>query len=76
MADFHEKSMLKNACKFLNELLHADFLHTNLSVCLRRLILLIKIHASCMYFFTTANVADVKLETDIVEKRLFVVRKK
>ena len=29
-----------------------------------------------MYFFTTANVADVKLETDIVEKHLFVMRKK
>ena len=25
-----------------------------------------------MYFFTTENVADVKLETDIVEKRLAI----
>ena len=29
-----------------------------------------------MYFFTTANVADVKLETDIVGKRLFAVKAK
>ena len=29
-----------------------------------------------MYFFTTENVGDVKLETDIVEKRLFVVKEK
>ena len=29
-----------------------------------------------MYFFTTANVADVKLETDIVEKHLFTVIEK
>ena len=28
-----------------------------------------KLHASYVYFFTTANVADVKLETDIVEKQ-------
>ena len=32
--------------------------------------------ASCVYFFTTENVADVKLETDIVEKRLFAVKEK
>ena len=32
--------------------------------------LLVKIHATCEYFFTTANMADVKLETDFVEKRL------
>ena len=31
---------------------------------------------SCVYFFTTANVADVKLETDIVEKHLFMVIEK
>ena len=41
-----------------------------------RMILLIKIHASCMYLFTKENVADVKLETDIVEKRLFGVKEK
>ena len=35
-----------------------------------------KIYASCVYFFTTANVADVKLETKVVEKRLFVVKEK
>ena len=29
-----------------------------------------------MYFFTTANVADIKLETDIVEKHLLAVKKK
>ena len=29
-----------------------------------------------MYFFTTENVANVKLETDIVEKSLFAVKKK
>ena len=29
-----------------------------------------------VYFFTTANVADVKLETNIVEKRLFAVKEK
>ena len=29
-----------------------------------------------VYFFTTANVADVKLETDIVEKRFFMVKEK
>ena len=63
-------------CKFLHELLHAEFLHANLRVLLRRLILLTKIHTSCMYFFTTENVADVKLETDIVEKRLFAVKEK
>ena len=34
------------------------------------------IHASCMYFFTTANVADVKLETNIVEKHFFAVKEK
>ena len=50
----------KLACKFLHELLHADFLHANLSVFLRWLILLTKIHASCMYFFTTQNVADIQ----------------
>ena len=66
----------KLACKFLHELLHADFLHANLSVLLRWLILLKKIHASCVYFFKTENVADVKLETDIVEKCLFVVKEK
>ena len=65
----------KLACKFLHELLHTDFLHSNLSVFLRWLILCIKIQASCVYFFTTANVADVKLETDIVGKRLFTVLK-
>ena len=47
-----------------------------LSVLLRWLILLTEIHASCVYFFTTENVADVKLETDIVEKRLFAVKEK
>ena len=60
----------KLPCKFLQELLHADFLHANLSVLLRWLTLPIKIQASYVYFFTTENVADVKLETDIVEKRL------
>ena len=65
----------KLACKFLHELLHADFLHTNLSVLLRWLILLTKVHASCVYFFCN-NVADVKLETDIVEKCLFAVKEK
>ena len=70
-------STQKLACKFLHELLHADFLHVNLSVFLRWLIFLIKIHATCVYFFTTANVADIKLlETDIVEKRLFAVKEK
>ena len=34
------------------------------------------IHTSCMYFFTTANVADVKLETNIVEKHFFAVKEK
>lgn len=29
-----------------------------------------------MCFFTTANVADVKLETDTVEKRLFALKEK
>ena len=29
-----------------------------------------------MYFFTTANVAEVKLETDIVGKRLFAAKAK
>ena len=38
--------------------------------------MLVKIHATCEYFFTTANMADVKLETDFVEKRLFAVKKK
>ena len=38
--------------------------------------MLVKIHATCKYFFTTANMADVKLETGIVEKRLFTVKKK
>ena len=66
----------KLAYKFLHKLLHADFLHANLSVLLRWLILLTKIHASCVYFFTTENVADLKLETDIVEKRLFAVKEK
>ena len=66
----------KLACKFLHELLHADFLHANLSVLLRCLILLTKIHASCVYFFTTENLADVKFETDIVEKRLFAAKEK
>ena len=66
----------KLACKLLHKLLHTDFLHANLSVLLRWLILLTKIHASCVYFFTTENVADVKLETDIVEKRLFAVKEK
>ena len=56
----------KLACKFLHELLQADFLHANLSIFLQRLILLMKIHASCV-----ADVADVKLETNIVEKRSF-----
>ena len=41
----------KLACKFLHELLHTDFLHANLSILLRWLILLTKIHASCVYFF-------------------------
>ena len=36
------------ACKFLHELLHADFLLANLSVFLRWLIFLIKIRASCV----------------------------
>ena len=66
----------KLACKFLHKLLHADFLHTNVSVFWRWLILLTKIHTSCVYVFTIENVADVKLETDIVEKRLFVVKEK
>ena len=29
-----------------------------------------------MYLFTTENVVDAKLETDIVEKRLFAVKEK
>ena len=29
-----------------------------------------------MYFFTTANVANAKLETDVVEKYLFTVKEK
>ena len=29
-----------------------------------------------MYFCTTTNVADIKVETNIVEKRLFVVKEK
>ena len=66
----------KLACKFLHKLLHAAFIHANLSVLLRWLILLTKIYASCVCFFTTENVADVKLETDIVEKRLFAVKEK
>jgi len=66
----------KLECTFLHQLLHAEFLQANLSVFLQSPILLIKIHASCVYFLTTANVADVKLETDIVEKRLFSVKKK
>ena len=45
-------------------------------VFLQWMILLIKIHASCVYVFTTANVADIKLETNIVEKCLFVVKEK
>ena len=55
----------KLACKFLHELFNANF-----RVFLRWLILLVKIHATCKYFFTTANMADVKLETDFVEKHL------
>ena len=66
----------KLACKFLSELLHIDFLHANLSVFLRWLILLMTINAICVYFFTTTNVADVKLETNIVEKHLFAVKEK
>ena len=66
----------KPACKFLRKLLHADFLHANLSVLLRWLILLIKVQTSCVYFFTTENVADVKLEMDIVEKRHFTLKEK
>ena len=61
----------KLVCKFLHKPLHADFLHAYSSVLLRWLILLTKIHASCVYFFTTENLADVKLETDIVEKMSF-----
>ena len=61
----------KLTCKFLHELFN-----TNFRVFLRWLILLVKIHATCEYFFTTANMADVKLETDFVEKRLFAVKKK
>ena len=72
-----KNSRKKLACKFLHKPLHrADFLHANLSVFLWWLILLLKIHASCVYFFATANVADVKLETNIVEKRLFAVKEK
>ena len=41
----------KLTCKFKHELLHAGFLHANLSVLLQWLILLTKIHASCVYFF-------------------------
>ena len=41
----------KLVCKFKHELLHAGFLHANVSVLLRWLILLTKIHASCVYFF-------------------------
>ena len=73
---FPRKIHAINSCKFLHELLQADFLHANLSVFLQWMILLIKIHASCVYVFTTANVADIKLETNIVEKCLFVVKEK
>ena len=41
----------KLVCKLKHELLHAGFLNTNLSVLLQWLILLTKIHASCVYFF-------------------------
>ena len=54
----------------------SDFLHTNFSVFLQWLSLLIKIHESCVYLFTTSNVADLKLETNIVEKPLFTVKEK
>ena len=73
---FTKNPRKKLGCKFLQELLHAHFLHANLSALLWWLILLTKIHASCVYFFTTENVADVKLETDIVEERLFAVKEK
>ena len=61
------------ACKFLHELLHADLLHGNLSVLLWWLILLIKIHASCMYFFTT-KYGWCKIWNWHCGKRLFVVK--
>ena len=56
---FMQNPHQKLVCKLLHKLLHATFLHSNLCVFLRRLILLVKIHVSCVYFFTTANMADV-----------------
>ena len=47
--------------KFLHELLHADFLHANLSVFLWWLILLTKIHASCVYLFYNRQCAWCKI---------------
>ena len=58
-------------CKFLHKLLHATFLHSNLRVFLRRLILLVKIHVSCVYFFTTANMADVIFRKRQCGKKVF-----
>ena len=55
--------------------LYPAVLHANLRVFLRWLILLVKIQASCVYFFTTANMAGVKLEADIV-KNVFSLWKK
>ena len=78
MVDIHTKSTQKLPCKIFTQTpyLHPDVLHANLPVFLRWLILLVKIHARCMYFFTTANVANAKLETDVVEKYLFTVKEK
>ena len=47
--------------------LYSTVLHANLRVFLWWLILLVKIQANCVYFFTTANMAGVKLEADIVK---------
>ena len=63
----------KLACKFLHE-----FLHANLRVFLRWLILLvINTRKLCVFLYISKRqqpmMADVKLETVIVEKRLFAV---
>ena len=74
----HAKSLHVN---FYRELLHAAFLHTNLRVFLHWLILLvIKTRKLRVFLYISKRqqpmMADVKLETVIVEKHLFAVKKK
>ena len=67
--------LLKLTCKFLHELLHTDFLHKFAST-FKVTDFACKNTRKLRVFLYNGKMAEVKLETDIVEKHPFMVKKK